>query len=102
MNHIVLFDDHIEKAPLRRQHFDAHLDFLNHHGAHVCAAGPLLDEVDTQLAVGGLWLTNGLSDEAVRTLVEQDPLFATGLRRSWRIHRWVKVFDEGQPTGIRP
>ena len=102
MDHIVLFDAFPEKSHLRRAHFDTHLDFLKKNSANIRSAGPLLSHTGTGEAMGGLWIVRGLTDSEVSERVEMDPLFATGLRRTWRVHPWIRVFDDGASTGIRP
>lgn len=107
MTHIVLFDDDPAKAALRVAHFDDHLAFLTANAGQIRSAGPLIATstdatASTGEAVGGLWVVEGGSTEAIESLVAADPLYATGLRRSWRVQRWVTVFDRGQPTGLRP
>ena len=105
MHRIVLLDDHVEKGAVRRAHFDQHLAFLTANRDHIRHAGPLLAEAgpgEPAGVVGGLWVVEGGTDDTIRGLIEADPLHAAGLRRSWRVHQWVKVFADGKPTGVRP
>ena len=94
MLYAVCFEDDPDRADRRAAHMPEHLTFLERHGATILAAGPLKDAVDGAPA-GGLWLVEAASRDAVRALVEADPLWPTGLRRSVRILEWTRVFSEG-------
>jgi uncharacterized protein YciI len=72
----------------------AHLAFLEQHRDRIRAAGPLLEDDDK--AAGGLWLVDADGVEAVRALVQGDPFWPTGLRRSVRVLRWKQVFADGR------
>ena len=56
----------------------------------ISAAGPLKDP-ETGLAAGGLWLVRAKSREEVAALVKADPLWPTGLRKSFTVLEWTKV-----------
>ena len=71
-----------------------HLAFLERHATKVQAAGPLRS-VDGQGA-GGLWLVDVADPSEVKFLVEDDPLWSTGLRKSVRILVWNQVFADGR------
>ncbi len=90
---VVLFEDNPDAADQRNAHMAAHLAFLTRHKTQIQAAGPLTDEAGE--GAGGLWLVDARDAEAVRTLVESDPLWPTGLRRSVRILSWRQVFAAG-------
>ena len=47
---------------------------------------------------GGLWLVHADRQEAVRELIEADPFWPTGLRKSVRILEWTQVFADGKST----
>ena len=95
MKFIVLFEDEPSRADMRAKHMPDHLAFLEHNAAHVQAAGPLKDTKDGAPA-GGLWMVEAESAEAVKALVEADPFWPTGLRKSVRILQWTQVFAEGK------
>jgi uncharacterized protein YciI len=92
MIYCVLFEDDGRFLDMRQRHMEAHLAFLRTHADQIAAAGPL---VDTQAEVpsGGLWLVTADDSETVWLLVEMDPLWPTGLRKSVRVLRWQQVFS---------
>ena len=96
MLYAVLFEDDPAKADERRRHMPAHLAFLEREADRIRAAGPLLDG---EAGAGGLWLVEAGSESAVRRLVEADPFWPTGLRRSVRILAWRQVFSDGRRLG---
>ena len=87
----ILFTDNDEKADMRQHHMKEHLAFLDQHKSQVQAAGPLTDASDGT-AAGGLWLVQCDTVEDARKLVETDPFWPTGLRKSVRILQWNQVF----------
>ena len=93
MLHVVLFDDDPQASAMRDRHMAAHLAFLADNATRICAAGPLLEA--NNRPAGGLWLVDADDHEQVRALVEADPFWPTGLRRSVRIVRWKQVFRDG-------
>ena len=94
MFYAVLFEDDDAHADARDRHMSDHLAFLRAAGA-VLAAGPLRDAA-TQTAAGGLWLVEADAAEDVRALVETDPFWPTGLRKSVRVLEWTRVFADGE------
>lgn len=94
MIYAVLFEDNEDHADKRAEHMQAHLSFLERNAKTVKSAGPLTDTAD-QRSAGGLWLVEAVSSDKVRELVEEDPFWPTGLRKSMRILSWNQVFSEG-------
>lgn len=92
---IVQFDDNPDRADARARHMQEHLAFLERNVGAVRVAGPLADAADNAPA-GGLWLVEAADRAAVQALVEADPFWPTGLRRSVRILRWDQVFADGK------
>lgn len=92
----VLFEDDPARADARTRHMPGHLAFLESHADSVRAAGPLTEDGD---AAGGLWLVEAPDPAAVQRLVEADPFWPTGLRRSVRILAWRQVFADGRRSG---
>ena len=93
MLYAVLFEDAPDADPdIRKTHMPAHLSFLETHD-DILSAGPLLD--DEEQAEGGLWLVEADTARDVQNLVERDPLWPTGLRKSVRILRWKQVYAAG-------
>ena len=91
----VMFEDNDDKAEMRGRFMPAHLSFLEANAETIRAAGPLVD-VATRNPAGGLWLVDATDPAAVQALVEADPFWPTGLRRSVRILEWRRVFAEGR------
>lgn len=90
----VLFEDNPGTgADIRARHMPDHLCFLERHSAAVQAAGPLMNSAGA--ATGGLWLVDAVDEAGVRSLVEEDPLWPTGLRKSVQILCWKQVFANG-------
>lgn len=96
----VLFEDNPELgADVRSGHMPAHLSFLEKNATRIKAAGPLLSSAGQ--AEGGLWLVEADGRADVDALVEEDPFWPTGLRRSVRILEWKQVFADGERLTFR-
>ena len=95
MLYAVLFEDNEDQAAMRTKHMTDHLDFLERHAAQISAAGPLKDAEDGAPA-GGLWLVEAEDANAARALIEADPFWPTGLRKSVRLLAWTQVFAAGK------
>ncbi|MBB5443226.1 MULTISPECIES: YciI family protein [unclassified Paraburkholderia] len=90
----VLFEDNENcAADVRGRHMSEHLDFLSRHASMIRAAGPLHQNEDS--GAGGLWLVEADTPEVVDRLVQTDPFWSTGLRRSVRVLVWKQVFADG-------
>jgi uncharacterized protein len=92
---IVQFEDNPDRAAARAAHMQDHLSFLERNAGAVRAAGPLADAGDGT-PVGGMWLVEAADRADVQALVEADPFWPTGLRKSVRILRWNQVFADGK------
>ncbi|MEL6236722.1 MAG: YciI family protein, partial [Pseudomonadota bacterium] len=100
----VFFEDAPERADQRAAHMPAHLAFLQAHADVISAAGPLVAAAGLGAGphpapgtpAGGLWNVTAGDAAVVRRLVEADPFWPTGLRRSVRILDWRQVFAEGR------
>ncbi|HJP23548.1 MAG TPA: YciI family protein [Alphaproteobacteria bacterium] len=95
MIYAVMFEDEADRIDVRPKHMPDHLSFLERHASSIQAAGPLKDTASGNSA-GGLWMVTADSPEAVRSLVEADPFWPTGLRKSVRILEWTQVFSNGE------
>ncbi len=91
---VVFFEDNDDRADERQRHMAAHLAFLERNADTIRAAGPLR-ATDSGLPAGGLWQIEAGDADAVQSLVEADPFWPTGLRRSVRILEWTQVFADG-------
>ena len=95
MKFIVLFEDQPGTGmEVRLKHMPEHLDFLDRNAEAITAAGPLKKD-DGELD-GGLWLVEAENSAAVQDLVEEDPFWSVGLRKSVRILVWNQVFADGR------
>ncbi len=95
MIYAVLFEDDNTRSEARSQHMSEHLAFLERNAANIQSAGPLTD-TDTAEPGGGLWLVTADNPQVVRALVEDDPFWPTGLRKSVRILEWTQVFADAK------
>lgn len=95
MIYAVLFEDNDSQADKRAKHMAEHLAFLQRNAACITAAGPLMD-TKTDAPAGGLWLVEADSAQAVQALIEADPFWPTGLRKSVRVLQWTQVFANGE------
>lgn len=90
----VLFEDDDTKSGMRMMHMEDHLAFLQRNAGAIISAGPLSDP-QTQSGAGGLWIVRAADAAHARALVEEDPFWPTGLRKSVRIMAWHQVFADG-------
>ena len=95
MKYLVLFEDNDEFGHMREKHMDAHLQFMADNDASFDAAGPLRDARTAEPA-GGVWVIDAADAAEVQALVEADPFFATGLRKSVRILEWTQTYAGGR------
>ena len=92
MPYLILFEDAPDHDHVRAQHMTDHLAFLTANADAIRSAGPLF-EGDTP--AGGAWIATVESVAKAHALVEADPFWPTGLRKSVRILHWKHVFSDG-------
>jgi len=99
MKFALLFEDNPDASPdIRQTHMTDHFAFLANNADQIQAAGPLFnDEGD---ATGGLWIVEADSASDVKRLVETDPFWPTGLRKTVHIQIWKQVFANGKNLKI--
>ena len=95
MIYAVFLEDDASRADARAKHMPDHLAFLERNAARIHAAGPLKDTTGDAPA-GGLWIVQADSPQAVQSLIEADPFWPTGLRKSVRVLEWTQVFSDGK------
>jgi uncharacterized protein YciI len=95
MQFVVMFEDNASHADQRAKHMAAHLAFLEKNLGRVKIAGPLI-EPTSGAGAGGMWLVDAPDAADVRKLVETDPFWPTGLRKSVRILQWKQVYRDGK------
>ena len=94
MLYAVLFEDNAEKATERPRLMPEHQAFLRKNADRIRNAGPLIETNGS--AAGGLWVVDAANGNEVQELVEQDPLWPTGLRKSVRVLEWKRVFNSSK------
>ena len=99
MDYVVIFADNDEKAGKRAEFMKDHLAFLRANAERISAAGPVKD-AQTGLPAGGLWLIRAQNHEEVIDLVMRDPFWPTGLRKSYRILEWTKVYQSFERSSV--
>jgi len=95
MMYAVLFEDDASRDDVRPKLMPDHLAFLERKASSIHAAGPLKD-TEGDVAAGGLWIVQADSPRSVRSLIEADPFWPTGLRKSVRVLEWTRVFAGGK------
>ena len=95
MNYVVMFEDDDNFAPMREQHMSEHLQFLQENVDAIQSAGPLLN-AGTGEPAGGMWMVTADNADYVQQLIEKDPFWPTGLRKSVTVLVWNQVFANGE------
>ena len=90
---IVQFEDKPGVAEIRQSLFASHVEFLDRMKDAVLVPGSMR-EVQTDRPLGGLWIVEAESEEAVRDIFKDDPFWTNGLRASVKINRWQKAFPD--------
>lgn len=91
----LIFEDDESHAGQRPLYMAEHLAFLAKNGDRIKAAGPLRD-AGTSKPSGGMWLVEADNPGQVQALIEEDPFWPTGLRKSVRLLEWPRVFADGK------
>jgi uncharacterized protein YciI len=95
MRFAVIFDDRPGQGALREQHLQAHLLWLDENRDWVLVGGSLR-ETPEQTPLGGLWIVEAESRQAVQERIKSDPFLACGLRAGVQILHWNKAFPSRQ------
>jgi uncharacterized protein YciI len=90
---IAQFEDKQGVAELRQKLLEEHFAFLDRQKDKVLVAGSVR-EIPSDKPLGGLWIIEAESEEAVREIFKDDPFWVNGLRASVRINRWAKAFPD--------
>lgn len=94
MKFIVLFEDAPGADPdIRKTHMARHLSFLESRSDEIEAAGPLSGGTGT--GPNGLWIVDADTEEDLQRLIREDPFWPTGLRKSFMILKWNRVYAAG-------
>ncbi len=89
----VIFKDKPNSGELRKLHLTAHIAWLDLHQSVVRVGGSLRSELD-QTPVGGLWIVEAKTKNAIHDLLETDPFWTVGLRQSVEVFHWSKAFED--------
>lgn len=90
-DYAVHFDDDPARHAVREDQRAAHVAFLAARADRVLSAGTLCRE-GSEAPVGELWLVRAASELAARELIEADPYFVHGLRRTVRVWRYAAAW----------
>lgn len=88
----VLFTDRPDHGALRREHLQAHINWVAQHRETVLVAGSLRAESGA-VPKGGLWIVEAPSKQAVMDLMKSDPFYVCGLRQDAEILHWSKALE---------
>lgn len=89
---VAIFDDDPDAAWVRKEHGQAHLDYLAANRDRIVLAGGLRPAPDAWYC-GGLWVMEVVNREQAVLLCENDPYFRHGLRRGYRLNVWGKALE---------
>jgi uncharacterized protein YciI len=84
-------------APIRERHLAGHLAYLETHRDRIVLAGALRTE-ESAMPSGGLWVIETPTREEAAAIVEADPFYLNGLRKSYRLLIWGKAPFYGNVT----
>jgi hypothetical protein len=90
---IVQFEDKPDVAEVRQSLFPSHVEFLDRMKDRVLVPGSVR-EIPSDRPLGGLWIVDAESEQAVREIFKDDPFWTNGLRAGVRINRWQKAFPD--------
>lgn len=84
-----------ERAHVRRQMYQQHLDFLDEKAPLLLACGAKLDD-DGERATGGIYLVDVATRTEAERLIEADPFHQNNLFQKVEITRWRKAYLDGR------
>jgi len=92
---VVMLENEPKNEDARPKHREAHQAYLEKNVGKLRDAGPLLDP-KSGASLGGMWLVEAENEGDVSKIVENDPFYHAGLRKSVRIAQWKLVFSGGK------
>jgi len=95
MIYVLIFEDDEKHASKRPQYMADHLQFLADNQDRIKAAGPIKEAGNANPA-GGMWLVEADNPGQVQDLIEADPFWTIGLRKTTRLLEWTQVFANGK------
>lgn len=89
---VAIFEDkpEAEAGWVRRDHAEAHFAYLAQHADRIRLGGGLRPEPGAWFT-GGLWVLEVENRAEAEALVQGDPYFSLGLRRSYSLFLWGKA-----------
>jgi uncharacterized protein len=93
MLYAVRLHDRPDRATVRQQQLQAHVEWLARHRDIILVGGSLRRQA-AENPVGGLWLVEAESKAQIERLVESDPFWMHGLRERYEILLWSKALPE--------
>ncbi|MGE5530232.1 MAG: YciI family protein [Patescibacteria group bacterium] len=90
MRWVAIFDDREGAEAVRERYAEAHLAYLAKNRDRIRLAGGLRPAPDERCR-GGLWVLEAVAREEAIVLIENDPFFVHGLRKSYRLLIWGKA-----------
>jgi uncharacterized protein len=93
MLYAVRFHDRPDRAQVRQQQLQAHVDWLGQHRDIILVGGSLRQQAGEN-PVGGLWLVQADSKAQIERLMQSDPFWVHGLRERCEILLWSKALPE--------
>jgi uncharacterized protein YciI len=90
MRWVAIFEDNEGFDSVRKEHSSAHFDYLAANRDKIVIAGGLRPAPD-EWYCGGLWVMKVDSGNEAVSLIEGDPYFRLGLRKSYRLLVWGKA-----------
>lgn len=90
---IETYDDP-ERAHIRQEVYQEHLDFLEAVAPKLLACGAKLDDEGVK-ASGGVYLVDVETSAQAEELIQQDPFYIHGLFSNVEITRWRKAYLDG-------
>jgi uncharacterized protein len=90
---VVRFTDDPQRLSTRKQFLPDHLEWLEAHKKNVLVPGSLRPEPDAA-PTGACWIVEAQDKNEVEHLLQSDPFWVHGLRKSREILHWYKAFPE--------
>lgn len=91
MPYLIETYDAPERAHLRQENYQQHLDYLADNADLLLACGAKLDDAGKQ-ASGGIYLVDLDDREAAEAFIAADPFHRAGLFREVVVARWRKAY----------
>jgi len=94
---VARFEDDPDALRIREAQTDNHMAFLAEHADQIVVAGPLREEPEAA-PIGAMWIVEAPDREAAEALLDEDPFWIHGLRRSRSVLQWSRVVPDHPVT----